>query len=359
MEEKKDYYKILGVDKNATKDELKKKFRELSKQWHPDLCKDESKKEEYEEKFKEINEAYSVLSDDEKRAQYDNGGSFNFEGFSKGFNPFGGSPFDDFSDFFSWGFNNYSSSKQKNRVRKGSSLRMTVNVSLEDLYNGVKKKLKYKRYEVCPNCNGSGLEKDGYEEDCKHCGGTGSIFTQKGSLQMINTCPHCGGTGKHKVNPCHACQGSGISKVVKEIEIDIPNGTESGERFVYSGFGNCPENGNGIFGDLYVDINQIEDENLYRDGNDLYLIKKVPIIDCIMGGKITVDCLDKTKITVSISELTDNRQKLRVKGKGMPIKSNPSMHGDLYIIVSYDLPKALTDKEREILKELKQQDNFK
>ena len=208
MGERKDYYKILGVDKSATKDDIKKAYRKLAIQYHPDKQQGKSDKEkkEAEEKFKEIAEANEVLSDDKKRAEYDNPSSnFKFEGF-------GGRGFSDFMNGFGFDFdfNPFGNKGQQKRVQKGQSIRFNLGVTLEDIYNGTEKTLKYKRMDKCPTCGGSGKGHNSRVETCTHCGGTGQFFQQNGFVQTITTCPHCKGKGTILINPCPTCNGNGI-----------------------------------------------------------------------------------------------------------------------------------------------------
>lgn len=353
MSDRKDYYNILGVEKNATKDEIRKKFRELSKKWHPDLCKDESKKEEYEEKFKELNEAYSVLSDDEKRAEYDNPmSSSNFD--------FGGINFGDFDLDFDF-INPFARKKRRTNqeVYKGQSLRINIQCTLEELFNGADKKIRYKKLVPCKDCHGSGIGKDGKEITCPVCGGTGYIYRSNRGWQEMSTCHKCNGSGKIIDKPCSTCDGNGLVEEIAEITIQVPKGMTSDSELVYKGYGSAPYKNKGEYGDLYVKIIEMKHDVFIRKGNDLYFIKYIPFIDCLIGCNIDIDCIDKSKITAKIKQCTEDSTRLRFKGKGMPILNKGKEYGDMYMVVKYLFPNELNEEEVNLLKELKEKEHFK
>jgi len=357
---KKDYYKILGITDEEKKlqdkefeDVAKKKYRQIAIKYHPDR---NPGNKEAEEKFKEAAEAYSVLSDKNKRAEYDNPmsgvnfnsnfdfGSFNVDEILKGFG---------FSDF---GFDPFRSSASV--VRKGSSMRLRVKLSLEEIYNGTKKKFKYKRLDKCEVCDGKGTTKDSKVEKCHTCGGTGKIFIQPNPfMQQIATCNVCGGSGKVITNPCKHCGGKGVRQKENEVEISIPKGVFEGMQLSLKGYGNAPDNMNGEYGDLIVDIIEIEHNEYRRDGHDLYCDVEIPVIDAILGCNATIDTINGKKLTVKIPAGTEDGYTLRFNGYGMPIYGS-NKYGDMYGIIKLKMPKKLTDNERRLLEQLNNCENF-
>ena len=324
----KDYYKILGVDKNATQEEIKKNFRKLSKEFHPDRCHDESKKGEYEEKFKEIAEAYSVLSDEEKRKQYDDpmsgGANFNFEGF-------GGTSFEDLFNSFGFGhfnpFGGFGMRGNKQQIVKGQSIRVTINAETQEV-------------------------------TCPHCGGTGTEFRQNGAWQQISTCTHCGGKGHTLKNPCSDCGGEGLVVTKKEVEIEIPKGAANGTQIAYNGLGNAPK-GEGQYGDLLVVVNELEHEKFVREDNNLYFEIELNVVDAILGCNKEITTLDGKKLISKINPYSDNGTKYRFMGEGLPDLYNPSKRGNMYGVVNIKMPKNITDEERRLLEELRTKPNFR
>ena len=353
MDKNKDYYKILGVDKNASDDEIKKAYRNLAKQWHPDKCTDASKKAEYETKFKEINDAYQVLSDKNAREQYDNGGfdpsSFDFHGFDEMFNSFG-----DFNPF-NFNFDNLRKSQQ---IIKGDNVGIKIGLTYEEIYNGVHKKIKYVRQVICKDCNGNGLGKDGHYQTCHSCGGIGKIVNTMGNWQQISICPNCRGTGKEIANPCHSCGGNGLVNEENEIEIDIPKGVYNGMRFTMQGMGSAPKGGKGIYGELLIEIEEKDSKEYLREKDSLYKIIDVPVIDALTGCKINVSSIDKKNLETTIQQGTEDGTKIRFYGKGMPIYGTDK-YGDMICEIRLVMPKELNEKEIKLLNELKQEEHFK
>lgn len=352
----KDYYKILGVKKDATKDEIKNAFRKMSVRWHPD--KNPNNKEA-EEKFKDIAEAYSVLGDDEKRKEYDNPKTeFHFSG--SGSPNFGGMDMDDILKHFGFGgdFQDPFGSANARTVARGSSIRIQLSLTLEDMFNGATKKIRYKKFVPCQECHGSGQTSQSRKKRCTTCGGSGSVYNQSSFLTMRQTCPTCGGQGYVIENPCKHCGGHGVVQDTVETEIAIPKGIEQGMNIVYNGLGNAAPHNQGTSGDLIVAITQTPHQKFQRDGADLYFILKTPIIDAIMGCKAEVKTIDGKKLTAKIPQGTENGYKMRFKDYGMPIyKSN--QRGSMIAVVKCVIPNKLNDKEKALLKELKQQENFK
>lgn len=357
MNERKDYYNILGITEEEKKLKdcefekiLKNKYRKLCLQFHPDKQqgKTDKEKKESEDKFKEVSEAYEVLSDSKKRQEYDNPMS----GFS-GFGGFGGfDPFDMMSEF------GFGGGRQRQRVVKGQTMRIVVNVTLEDLFNGVNKKIKYKRQGTCKVCGGSGKNANTRIETCPHCGGTGQMFSQNGFVQTITTCPHCGGQGTKMINPCPHCNGNGLAMEEVEIDVQIPKGVQDGFQMVAQGHGGAPANGNGVFGDLIILIKEIEHSKFERHGNDLYFELEIPIIDALLGCNKEVTTIDGKRLTTKIASLIEEGTQIRFAGKGMPIYERNNQYGAMIGIIRLVMPKALNDEERQLLNDLKTKEHF-
>ena len=355
MADRKDYYKILGIteeEKKLTGDEfedvLKKKFRKLSLKYHPDR---NPNNKEAEAKFKDVAEAYDVLKN--KRAEYDNPatnfdfsgfGNFNMDDIFGGFNPFG--------DMFGGGGH-----RHQQRVVKGTGVRLTFNLTLEEMYHGVTKKVKYRKFVPCLNCGGSGKTKDSVERTCKTCGGTGQVFQTNGFMQMVQTCPTCGGKGKTLENPCPKCGGHGIVNDMFEAEIRIDKGAAQGMAFTFEGLGNTPPHGNGINGDLFVQVVGAKHPRFERDGNDLVTNIEVGVIDAMLGCDVVVETIDGKKLSAKIPQGSEDGYRLRFKGYGMPIYGT-NQYGNMIGVLKIKLPKKLNDDERKKLEELKTSDNF-
>lgn len=356
----KDYYNILGItdeEKKLNGEEfekaLKKKYRSICLKYHPD--KNPGNKEA-EEKFKEAAEAYSVLSDVNKRAEYDNPmtGGMNF---NSGFN------FNDFNIdeiLNSFGFGSMGGFRHSaNVVYKGSSIKLKMRLSLKEMYYGVKKKIKYHRNNQCEECNGKGTTKDSKVEKCKHCGGTGKLYSSNGFFQQITTCHYCGGSGTITTNPCHKCGGNGVVDSIQEVEIEIPKGAFQGMQLTIHGYGHAPKNMKGQFGDLIVDLfDSGENEKYQRDGNNLIANIQVPVIDAILGCDSTVETINGKKLKIKIPSGTEDGYTMRLAGYGMPIYGTKEF-GDLYCVVKLKMPKKIGIEERKILEDLKNKEPFK
>ena len=362
MAESKDYYSILGVSKDATADDLKKAYRKLAKQYHPDAQHTEEDKKKAEAKFKEINEAYSVLSDENKRAQYDRFGS-NFEQAGFGGSGFGGySNAYDFSGFggidfdledilgsvFGGGFG--SSSKKSQGPTRGADIRTNMSLKFEEAAFGVKKEISITRNEKCDSCNGSGAKPGSRVITCDKCGGRGKIqMTQNtimGAFSTVKTCDKCNGTGKVIETPCEKCSGKGIVRKSRKIEINVPAGIDDGQAISLRGEGDAGKKG-GPNGDLYVVMKVSPHKYFKRNGFDISANVRVPFTKMALGGDIKIPTLEG-EMEFNIPEGTTTGTKFRVKDQGIPIL-NGKGRGNLEFTVDVDVPKKLTDKQREIL----------
>lgn len=357
----KDYYQILGVQKNATKEEIKKAFKKLAMQYHPDRAPDD-KKTEYEEKFKEINEAVSILGDDKKRQQYDQFGSAAFSGgmggnggFQQGFDysdimsQFRSGMFGDFDDVFDHLFGG-SSGGGRHRVRRGADLLYEMEITLEDAYTGASKTILLHKLERCTECQGKGAHQF---EPCHHCQGSGYLKrTQRtpfGLFQQTGPCPYCHGKGELPQDSCDNCGGEGLLRRKKELEVSIPAGVEDSMRLRISGEGEIGEN-NGPAGDLYLQI-QIKPHKLFqRKRKDLHLTVPISFSQAALGDEIEVPTLDG-KATLTIPSGTQTETVLRMRGKGMP-SLHDSGKGDQMVTVHVVVPTKISKKQKELIKEL-------
>ena len=357
MADRKDYYKILGVDKTASQDEIKKAFRKLSVKYHPDR-NDGSK--EAEAKFKEVAEAYEVLGDETKRKEYDNPKS-TFEFHSSGGPDFGGMNMDDILRHFGFGSGFSGNPRAQQQPTRGSNIRIKISLTLEEVLNGCDKKIKIKKYEPCTHCNGSGMTAESRKRTCKTCGGTGMAFSQHGFMSMQQTCPTCGGSGYVIENPCKHCNGHGvIQNSGSEIAFNIPRGVESGMQIEYAGLGNAAPHGKGTNGSLIVVIDILEHPVFEKQGRDLVCNIDVPAIDAILGCEVEVDTLSGKTIKIKIPQGTHSGQIFRIKGYGLPrYGSTIGSPGNMIGVVNITTPKQLNDNERRLLEELKKQEHFK
>lgn len=351
---KKDYYDVLGISKGADDKEIKIAFRKLAKKYHPDLNPDDK---EAEAKFKEINEAYEVLSDPERRAKYDQFGHAAFDqnqgfgGQGAGFNDFGDIFGDIFGDFFGGGFSGGARS-HKTGPKAGADLKIKLDISFEEAAFGVKKEIKINRVEKCHVCNGSGAKKGTGKKTCPTCHGTGTIRnvqrTPFGQFASTKTCTTCNGTGEIVEDPCTSCNGTGKEKKSVKLSINIPAGVDTGSVIPLHGEGNHGERG-GPSGDLYIYINVREHEIFERDDNDVWCEIPITFPKAALGGSIEVPTLEG-KVKYDIPEGTQTGTVFRLRGKGIK-HLRGSGKGDQYVRVKIIVPKKLTEKQKSILEE--------
>lgn len=359
-ENKRDYYEVLGLSKGASDEEIKRAFRKLAKQYHPDVNKEPGA----EEKFKEIGEAYSVLSDPQKKAQYDQFGHAAFEngGAGSGFGGFSAddidlsSIFDDlFGSSFGGGFGfGGSSRRSSNRPTKGRDTLVKMNLSFDEAVFGCKKEIKVDLNETCDKCHGKG----GFDETiCKTCGGTGRVVVSQqslfGMIQTQTTCKDCGGAGKTFKTTCSACSGNGHVRKNKEILVTVPEGVDTGYQLRISGKGEAGLNG-GPNGDIYIEFNVKEHELFKRDEEDIYLEVPLNICEAILGCKKDVPTINGI-VTVDIKAGIQNGSKLKLKGKGVKIP-NSLRKGDMYLIIKVIIPTKLDRSQKALVKELNDTD---
>ena len=361
MADKRDYYEVLGVSKGASDDELKKAFRKEAKKYHPDLHPGDK---EAEAKFKEINEAYEVLSNPEKRQRYDqfghagvdpNDGAGGGGGFNGGFNDFG----DIFSDIFGGGFG-FGGGGRRNGPKRGNDVRQVVNVSFEEAAFGCKKKINVTKMESCHTCGGTGAKAGTQPETCQHCHGTGQIQTQQrtilGYMTNVTTCPNCHGTGKIIKEPCRDCRGTGKVRTSKTIEINIPAGIDDGQTMQLSGQGEPGERG-GPHGDLLITVKVRPHDIFKRRDNDIFLDMPISFVQAALGATLKVPTLDGL-VEYDIPEGTQSGTRFRLRGKGIPFIRGKG-RGDQYVTVTVEVPKNLTSKQKELLKEFEEDKNYK
>ena len=351
-----DYYKILGVNRTATPDEIKQAYRKLSKKYHPDVNKEPGA----EDKFKEAASAYEILSDKDKRSNYDRFGNGNQnQGNQNQGNPFGGqghgfSPQDIFEQFGDIFGNSFNQRYQQKRQNKGSDLRMKVELSIDDILKGSTKKLKYKRQDKCDPCQGKGGSD---VRDCMPCKGSGQRTvlqnTQFGQIRHQSVCPDCRGSGKIVTNKCNICKGDGTVVREQVVDAEIPAGVSNGMSLVMNGFGNHIRDG--IAGDLQIIVEEIKESYFVRELNNIIVEKKISVIDAIIGSVVIVKT-PHGDISIIIESGTEHGKVVRITGKGIPDVQHGL--GDLYVKISIKIPKSISPEEKKILEGLKKSNSF-
>ncbi len=357
MADKRDYYEVLGVSKTATKEEIKKAYRKLAIENHPDKNPGDKAAEE---RFKEATEAYEVLSDDTKRKNYD---SYGFAGVDNS-QGFGGAAYRDFSDLFSGGFGSifedlfgfgggstYSRARSQGNVQTGQSIRVNIEVDLQDIMGDCKKEMTYNHQVPCEACHGTGSSKGtSSTKTCPTCGGAGQIRQSSGFFSMSRTCPTCGGRGTVISDPCPICRGTGTVKKSQTLKIKIPAGIENGADIIIPQMGNAGQN-NATPGDLYVRVNIRPHKYFVRQNEDLFVQIPISMTQAALGLDIEVKNLMDQTIKVSIPAGVQNGKIIRVKGQGLPRYKSIST-GDLYIKFQIETPKRLGIKAKQLMKEL-------
>ena len=359
MADKRDYYEVLGVEKSASGDDIKKAFRKLSKKYHPDLHPGDKAAEE---KFKEVNEAYQVLSDDEKRQRYDRfghdgvDGNAGFGGGAGGFNMDDlGDIFGGFGDIFGFG----GGRQRRNGPRRGSDLSQYINLTFEEAAFGCKKKINITKTETCDECGGSGAKKGTQPVTCSQCNGTGQIQQRRQTLfgfsSVITDCPACRGKGRIIKDPCPTCRGAGNVRKNKTVEVNIPAGIDNEQVMRISGAGNVGANG-GPSGDLQLYI-QVKPHEIYRrDGFDVNVTFPITFVQAALGSTLKVPTLHGV-VEYDIPEGTQTNTRFKLKGKGIPILHGRG-NGDEYVTVTVEVPKNLSQKQKELLREFDEDKNY-
>jgi molecular chaperone DnaJ len=358
MANKKDYYEVLGVSKQSSADEIKRAFRKLARQHHPDVNKEAGS----ETKFKEINEAYQVLSDPNKRSQYDyygsaggpaggfGGGAGGFEGFDFGGGAGGFEGFGEFGDLFDAFFGGQRGGRRRAQER-GADLRYDLQITLKDAATGIEKELNLTHYVSCTTCKGSGAKPGTKPIKCTACNGIGQVKKNQrtilGNFTQVLPCPTCKGKGETISSPCESCRGEGRVKKSQTIKVKIPAGIDSGFRLRVSGVGDAGPHGTKS-GDLYLFIYVEPSAMFNRDGEHLYYRTSIPFTKAILGSEIKIPTLDG-EATLKIPAGTQPNTNFRLKGKGMPIL-NRRDRGDLYILVEIDIPKKINSNQAELLR---------
>ena len=352
MAEKRDYYEVLGIDKSADEATIKKAYRTMAKKYHPDMNPGDKTAEE---RFKEVNEAYEVLSDAQKKAAYDQYGHAAFDqtaGGGAGFGGFGGfGDFGDIGDIFSSFFGGGGSTR-RNGPARGGDIRVHLGITFEEAAKGAKKTITYARVEECPECKASGAKKGTSPETCKKCGGTGSIRTQQrtilGMMQSTSTCPDCSGRGKIVKNPCGNCKGKGYVRVSKKIDVTVPAGIDDGQTMSVRGQGDAGRNGGGA-GDLLVTVSMRPHHIFERNGYDLYCEVPLTFTEAALGAELKIPTLED-EVDYKVPEGTQSGTVFTIRGKGVQ-RLNSKGRGDLHFTVVVETPRNLSQQQKELLRE--------
>lgn len=349
-----DYYETLGVDRNATKDEIKSAFRKMARKYHPDV----NKAPDAEDKFKEIGKAYETLMDDDKRATYDRFGEDGLKnaGFDTG-GPFAGG-FGDLNDIFASFFDGFGGFSQRqadpNAPRQGEDLRVDVELEFEEAVFGCKKEIKIDHLEVCKDCHGSGAKAGTTPKTCPTCGGSGKIQqttqTILGHFTQVTACPDCRGTGKKIEEPCELCHGKGRVEVEKTLDVKIPAGVDNMSKMRLASEGDCGING-GPAGDLYVVLHVKPSEHFNRDGINIITQLEISPAQAALGDEIMVKTVDGEK-KIQIQAGIQSGNLIKIKGAGVPHIQRPSHRGDHILVINVKIPTKLTDEERSLYKRL-------
>ncbi len=349
MADKRDYYEVLGVNKGAAEDEIKKAYRKLAKKYHPDLNSDDKSAEA---KFKEVNEAYAVLSDGEKKARYDQfGHAGTDESFGGGYNPFGGADFGvDLGDIFGSFFGGGAATRpNRNASTRGRDLRETVSITFEEAAKGVERTINVSRYEKCGTCSGSGAKAGTHPKTCPTCHGSGQVrSTQRtilGSFSTVSTCTACGGEGTIISDPCSECGGRGQVRKTRKISVKIPAGIDDGRTITLRSEGDNGKKG-GPAGDLYLTISVKRHAVFKRNGYDVYIDLPINYVEAALGAEIDVPTL-YGDVKLKIPEGTQSSTSFRVKGKGI-VRLGGNGQGDQYVRVVVEVPKHLSEKQKNL-----------
>jgi molecular chaperone DnaJ len=353
---KRDFYDVLGVSKSASPEELKSAYRKLAVKHHPDKNPGDKASED---KFKEASEAYGILSDQEKKQNYDNFGHAAFEGGGRRQSGgFGGADFSDiFEDFFGDFGGGGSSRGKRSSNNRGSDLRYDLSITLKEAYEGNKQDIKFSTTEKCNTCKGNGSKPGSSPSKCTVCGGNGKVRTNQGFFTVQQTCPQCAGSGEEITNPCNDCNGQGNKQASKKISVTIPKGVDDGTRIRLAGKGEAGARG-GASGDLYLFINVTSHELFKRSDENLFFEFPISIADAALGTTIEIPTIDGGRAKIKIPDGTQNGKQFRLKGKGMPYMRG-SGNGDLYVQVNTEVPISLNKTQKELLEKFRKIENEK
>ena len=354
---KRDYYDVLGINKSASPEQIKTAYRKLAVKHHPDKNKGDKTSEE---KFKEASEAYHVLSNTERKQNYDNFGHAAFENGGGGRGGFGNFDFsssfsDIFEDFFGEGFGGGRRSRKSNN--RGSDLRYDLSISLNEAFSGKKQDIKFSTSEKCDICKGTGSKPGHSPSTCSMCGGHGQVRSSQGFFTVQQTCPQCGGSGEQITHPCTSCGGQGKKQASKRLSVTIPKGVDDGTRIRLAGKGEAGSRGAGS-GDLYLFINVYSHDLFKRSDENLYFECPISIADAALGTTIEIPTIDGGKAKIKIPAGTQSGKQLRLKGKGMPYIRG-SGYGDLYVQLNTEVPISLNKEQKELLEKFRQIENEK
>tara|TARA_B100001173_G_scaffold285153_1_gene271914 strand:+ start:19 stop:1146 length:1128 start_codon:yes stop_codon:yes gene_type:complete len=355
---KRDYYEVLGVEKSASADQIKSAYRKKAVKHHPDKNKGDKAAED---KFKEASEAYHVLSNSERKQNYDNFGHAAFENGGGGRGGFGNFDFsnhfsDIFEDFFGEGFGGGRGRSRRSNNR-GSDLRYDLSISLEEAYTGKKQDIKFSTSERCDTCSGSGSKPGHDAGSCSMCGGHGQVRSSQGFFTVQQTCPQCSGSGEMITNPCGSCGGQGKKQASKRLSVTIPKGVDDGTRIRLAGKGEAGSRG-ASNGDLYLFINVYSHELFKRSDENLFFECPISIADAALGTSIEIPTIDGGKAKIKIPQGTQSGKQFRLKGKGMPYMRG-SGDGDLYVQVNTEVPISLNKEQKELLEKFREIENEK
>ena len=353
---KRDYYEVLGVEKSASPDQIKAAYRKQAVKYHPDKNKGDKGAEE---KFKEASEAYHVLSNSERKQNYDNFGHAAFENGGGGRGGFGnfdfsGSFSDIFEDFFGEGFGGGGRRSRRSNNR-GSDLRYDLSISLEEAYTGKKQDIKFSTSERCDTCSGSGSKPGHNVSSCSMCGGHGQVRSSQGFFTVQQTCPQCAGSGEEITHPCSSCSGQGKKQASKRLSVTIPKGVDDGTRIRLSGKGEAGSRG-ASNGDLYLFINVESHELFKRSEVNLFFEFPISFTDAALGTTIEIPTIDGGKAKIKIPDGTQRGKQFRLKGKGMPFMRRGD-YGDLYVQVNTEVPVSLNKEQKELLEKFRKIEN--
>ena len=374
MAEKRDYYEVLGLQKGASADEIKSAYRKAALKWHPDRHVDDTEagKKEAEAKFKEASEAYSILSDPDKKAKYDQFGFAGVDGaagpdFSQGFGnlndilndlfggAFGGG-FGGFGGGFSGFGGGFGGGRQQSRVARGRDIRTRVKLTLEEINTGCDKEVTIERNRPCPDCGGKGTKNASDIKTCPTCNGTGQVQHMANSFfgrtMTLGTCPQCGGEGKIVSNPCGRCKGTGLVRIKETVRVHVPAGVQDGMQIPLEGEGHSAPRG-GINGNLLVVVEEQPHAQFKRDGENLFYTRVINIVDAMLGCEITIPCLDGP-YTLKLESGTQSGTVQRLRGKGLPSINGYGSRGDLYVKILVWIPRKLNRSDREAIEKLRE-----